>query len=670
LKSFGDLKAFISYYSFDQLPSCSGDGLMADESQTAFISYSREDSEFALKLAGDLKAGGAAVWLDQLDIAPGQRWARAVQDALNECPRMLVILSPASASSTNVDDEVSFALEEKKTVIPVIYRECKIPFRLRPFQYVDFRSDYDAALKRLLRTLPAELIPASAEIPPTVLGQVPQEQLAESERREEQVQEQPSAPKQPISATVHETQASKEREHVLPKGPEQIEKATEVWEHKAGEPPEPITSNAESASAKRIETVIPAKIRAVPSPESEPREDRHEARKEGRPVGENQRARALNSSVPARPEMENEPQMAEEQGDLTVERADLYGQRTSAPIEPGHAPAASDQREALLRQIPRQPVWVGVTALCVILLAGLTWYWISLTTRSWKPQKSGTSEYLNSVFFTTDLSGWVVGSSGVILHTKDGGKTWEPQSSGTNERLRSVVFSTRESGWVAGDDGLILHTEDGRTWKPQTSGAPQENLVSVFFSTPQSGWVTGTNGTIVHTEDGGNTWKSQVSGSKSWLWSVVFPTDSSGWIVGYDGTVLHTDDGGNTWKKEDVGTKDRLMSITFSAAQSGWIAGPIEATFHTDDGGLTWNKQNNSIANLNSVSFVSPKLGWAAGYGGTIIHTDDGGASWKEQASGTHAVLNSVVFTTPHLGWAVGEAGVILHTDDGGGKVK
>ena len=126
---------------------------MANERQAAFISYSREDSEFALRLARDLKAAGAAVWLDQLDIAPGQRWARAVQEALNDCPRMLIILSPASASSTNVDDEVGFALEEGKTVIPVLFRECKIPFRLRPFQYVDFRGDYDHGLQGLVRVL-------------------------------------------------------------------------------------------------------------------------------------------------------------------------------------------------------------------------------------------------------------------------------------------------------------------------------------------------------------------------------------------------------------------------------------------------------------------------------------------------------------------------------------
>src|SRR5271169_3102645 len=33
------------------------------------------DSQFVLRLAEDLKTAGASVWLDQLDITPGQRWA-------------------------------------------------------------------------------------------------------------------------------------------------------------------------------------------------------------------------------------------------------------------------------------------------------------------------------------------------------------------------------------------------------------------------------------------------------------------------------------------------------------------------------------------------------------------------------------------------------------------
>ena len=47
---------------------------MAREVPTAFFSYSRNDSDFALRLAKDLKSAGANVWIDQLDIKAGQEW--------------------------------------------------------------------------------------------------------------------------------------------------------------------------------------------------------------------------------------------------------------------------------------------------------------------------------------------------------------------------------------------------------------------------------------------------------------------------------------------------------------------------------------------------------------------------------------------------------------------
>jgi hypothetical protein len=54
-----------------------------------FFSYCREDSEFALRLAQDVKASGADVWIDQPDIEPGTPWDGAVEDALRNAPPML-----------------------------------------------------------------------------------------------------------------------------------------------------------------------------------------------------------------------------------------------------------------------------------------------------------------------------------------------------------------------------------------------------------------------------------------------------------------------------------------------------------------------------------------------------------------------------------------------------
>jgi hypothetical protein len=123
------------------------------DAPTAFFSYSREDLDFALRLAKDLKKAGARVWMDKLDIRPGQPWQRRIDEALDTCPRVLVILSPSSVDSDNVMAEVTLALDEKKEVIPVLYRECRVPLRLRLLQYADFRTDYAQGLEELLDTV-------------------------------------------------------------------------------------------------------------------------------------------------------------------------------------------------------------------------------------------------------------------------------------------------------------------------------------------------------------------------------------------------------------------------------------------------------------------------------------------------------------------------------------
>lgn len=103
-----------------------------------FISYSRKDKEFALKFARELKSAGYHVWLDQLDIPTGARWDDAVERALHECEIFLIILTTASISSENVKDEIGYAIDHGKRIVPVLLEECEIPLRLRRFQYVDF----------------------------------------------------------------------------------------------------------------------------------------------------------------------------------------------------------------------------------------------------------------------------------------------------------------------------------------------------------------------------------------------------------------------------------------------------------------------------------------------------------------------------------------------------
>lgn len=112
-----------------------------------FISYARVDKDFVLRFAKDLRAAGAAIWVDQLDIPPGAPWDSAVEAALKDCPVFLIVLSPRSVASQNVLDEVHFALGKAKKILPVMYEACELPMRLARLQYIDFTSlGYDACL--------------------------------------------------------------------------------------------------------------------------------------------------------------------------------------------------------------------------------------------------------------------------------------------------------------------------------------------------------------------------------------------------------------------------------------------------------------------------------------------------------------------------------------------
>jgi len=120
---------------------------------TIFFSYSRDNTEFVMDLAKELRQAGADVWLDQMDIKPGSRWDKSIENALVKSQTLLVILSKSSVESNNVMDEVSFALEEGKTIVPVLFEECDIPFRLRSLQFADFTKDHTKGIKTLVDAL-------------------------------------------------------------------------------------------------------------------------------------------------------------------------------------------------------------------------------------------------------------------------------------------------------------------------------------------------------------------------------------------------------------------------------------------------------------------------------------------------------------------------------------
>jgi len=138
--------------------------------QKIFFSYSRQDgAEFSLKLAVDLKENGFNVWIDQQDIRAGTEWDLEIERALETCDCLLFVETEKSVVSNHVLDEVHYALEQNKKVIPLIVKDSKTPFRVQRIQHIDFTQSYEAGLKKLIRELQTSstntFVEARQEIP-------------------------------------------------------------------------------------------------------------------------------------------------------------------------------------------------------------------------------------------------------------------------------------------------------------------------------------------------------------------------------------------------------------------------------------------------------------------------------------------------------------------------
>jgi hypothetical protein len=101
-----------------------------------------------------LLSKGYDVWIDRRNIGAGSRWDQSIEEAITVRSHMLVLLSPESAASQNVADEWNYAFEGGKAVIPIIYKACNMPMRLRRVQWIDFvEKDFAEAFSELIATL-------------------------------------------------------------------------------------------------------------------------------------------------------------------------------------------------------------------------------------------------------------------------------------------------------------------------------------------------------------------------------------------------------------------------------------------------------------------------------------------------------------------------------------
>lgn len=135
-------------------------GRVAVSQPRIFVSHSHKDDHFTQRLVDDLHAAGAQVWVDKVGITNGNFMQR-IDEALQQCDWMVLVLTPDAIASKYVQNEVYTALHRvqqgyMRDVIPLLAAPCapgSIPPQWDVLHRYDATRDFDGALGGLMRAL-------------------------------------------------------------------------------------------------------------------------------------------------------------------------------------------------------------------------------------------------------------------------------------------------------------------------------------------------------------------------------------------------------------------------------------------------------------------------------------------------------------------------------------
>jgi photosystem II stability/assembly factor-like uncharacterized protein len=293
----------------------------------------------------------------------------------------------------------------------------------------------------------------------------------------------------------------------------------------------------------------------------------------------------------------------------------------------------------------------------------------------WIKIKSSTSAQLYDVDFVNEKDGWVVGDSGVILRSTDGGESWQRQTCPIEDYLFTVDFIDIKNGWICSRNSILRTTNGGKNWEVIYSKDLDEGRFrDIQFITKRTGFVVGGKGSfgsigvLIKTEDGGETWQQSSLDNSPTLTHISIADEQNIWICGFGGTILSTSDTGLTWTNGNLNIlpAPSLTTIQFVDKYNGWVGSRDDylGFYLTTDGGDKWIRISEEsfqvVCGVLSFYFINKNRGWMCNFPfDRILRTEDAGSIWQYDSEIKQRV-NSFHFCGGKTGWAVGDYGGIL----------
>jgi photosystem II stability/assembly factor-like uncharacterized protein len=216
-------------------------------------------------------------------------------------------------------------------------------------------------------------------------------------------------------------------------------------------------------------------------------------------------------------------------------------------------------------------------------------------------------QYVDSIYqagFLDSEFGIMVGYSGVVDYTTDGGKTWS-RGKNTSWCRFGLDIVSREIAWNCGNGGHVrLSTDGGKNWQAVTDfgGNEPDHCRLLSFLDAHTGWAA-TPKMLGATTDGGTSWKEITLPKEiKEISAINLRTISEGYLLDTAGIIFVTSDGGQTWSTRSLGLTDsEKLSIAFAPtaamrfldSNKGMVIFELNdavISARTDDGGQTWKR--------------------------------------------------------------------------------
>lgn len=269
----------------------------------------------------------------------------------------------------------------------------------------------------------------------------------------------------------------------------------------------------------------------------------------------------------------------------------------------------------------------------------------------------GNNVAVNDAAFTDQQDGWVVGDSGALYYTHNGGLGWGRYNTGSPDNLVRIRFFDAQNGYALGGNTLLHTVDAGGHWQAILSDTLPLGLRDLTETNTSTLWAVASGSAygsseadsskdgIYESTDAGKSWDKSANGDFA---HISAPAPSDIWIAGSAG-LYHTADAGNSWASVSADSNRGGSDVVgFASATLGFVAGTFSTPSGSDselyiaqtaDGGTTWDEVKSKGASplyrhVQSISIVGPDILLAVtfdtGYGGTVA-SSDAGSHWTIQ---------------------------------------